>query len=71
MITEEYIKDVALMTISSQLYTLELMLGDLLVDKVSVRYSNKMLKADGEMVDTLKGLIDALNKNKEEYEDRG
>lgn len=69
---EKNVTNIALLTISSQLYTLELMLGDLLVDKVSVRYSNDMLRADAKMVEALKELITPNDREKGGTdEDRG
>ena len=43
----------ALTAISQQLYTIELQLADALVDKVSVKYTNKCLSHDKEMVGQL------------------
>lgn len=63
----------ALTAISQQLYTIELQLADALVDKVSVKFTNKCLSHDKEMVSQLTELynqIAALDEDDDEEDEQ-
>ena len=60
----------AMTTVSQQLYTLELQLADAMVDKTNIRFTNKCLRGDKELVGKLVELTAMLDgvdfKEKEE-----
>ena len=62
---EQKITNEALMVISHQLYTLELMMADALSDNLNLRFSNKSLELDRQLMQSLEDLITTRKENHE------
>lgn len=62
---EQKITNEALMVLSHQLYTLELMMADALSDNLNLRFSNKSLELDRQLMQSLEDLITTRKENHE------
>ena len=62
---EQKITNEALMVLSHQLYTLELMMADALGDNLNLRFSNKSLELDRQLMQSLEDLITTRKENHE------
>ena len=62
---EQKITNEALMVLSHQLYTLELMMADALSDNLNLRFSNKSLELDRQLMQSLEDLITTRRENHE------
>ena len=62
---EQKITNEALMVLSHQLYTLELMMADALSDNLNLRFSNKSLELDRQLMQSLEDLITTRKENNE------
>lgn len=62
---DQMITNEALMVLSHQLYTLELMMADALSDNLNLRFSNKSLELDRQLMQSLEDLITTRRENHE------